>query len=347
MRLFVYGYRRGIPGWALLLALLLAGIDAMSSPTAAERLLKTAELADPAGTQRARLLGLLGFVGLTLAAWRGAELGGLLGGRDRGWIAPRPAGRGRLAGWVLAGSIAAVGGFALVAALGVELGVSGGPGRLLVGTPEGPAVLRIARSPNESRATWRLGRWSDGSELELLVRPLAGEGRSAALSLGQGEETRTFTIGAARRIRIDLPKGGSLTLEHGPDGPPLAIFPSEARITSATPSSRLATWNLALHLILLGTAVTSLAAGLGTRLRSGLAALLTLCVAGLGGPLGLPPGINLGGWFAALTTAGSGLVPMAPSLAAWGWLGLALLLGWLLVVRALTPGSTPGGRGGR
>jgi len=333
VRLLRYGFRRGVPMWAAALAFVFAAASAVSSASEAGRLLETAGLTDPAGMHRARLWSLFGLFGFALATWRGAELGGLLAGRDRGWIAPRPASRSALAATALLGSAAAAWLFVVALGIGVELRAGGGPGRQLLAAPSGPAVLRLAAEPAAARrASWQVaaaGELPVAAQLELLVRPLAGGGRSAALTLATSAGQATFTIGAVRRVDIGLDASGALELEHGDTGPALAIFPAEARITAPVASRRRTSLALGLGLGILITTAAAMAMGLGTRLGAGLATLLTFAI------LGSIPAFGVSDWFTALVATEVGLVPHFPQATVWLTLALSLGLGWALVTRAL------------
>ena len=348
MSLVGYGLRRSLPLWAGPVALSCGLFLVTDAGTEAARALGLAGLFDADGVHRARAFALLGLSGAALATWSSARLGSDLVGRDRAWIAPRPAARAGTAASVFLGMLLAIGLFAAQLVLAAEWHAKGVPAEQLLGAPGGPAVLRIAAAPETARrVTWRFpeGTGSElppGARLGFTLRPLAGEGRSAEVRVRvtgpSSAETQHFVVGSARRVYVELPFGANgLELEHGGTGPPLALLAAEARFTRPRSSSRLASLVLATRAWILLVAAAGLALGLGTRLAPGLAALfsLTLVLASSATSLGDP--LGCGAWFEALAATEEGWVAAWPGEIAFRALTLTLLVGFGLLASRLAP----------
>lgn len=340
MKLFGYGLRQALPIWAAL-GLPIAGflLGPVSSTSAGE-LLGIAGLVDAQGAERARLWSLFGLAGLVLATWRAAELGARIADRDRTWIAPRPAPRFVSAGSLLVGMLLSLAAFCSLAAISVEAQVSGQLGRQLVMAPTGPEILRTASHPDSKKiATWQLDpsiELGPGSRLELLIRPLAGEGRTASLIVRTRLGEDQFDIGSARRISIPLGMTpGLLEFEHGPSGPPLTLFPGESRITRGVPSSRQASLVVALGtwLVLLGS--VGLALGFGTLIAPGLAALSSLTVLLMSGAFGSCDVLGAGAWMESFSSLERGWIAPWPPVSVGLWTLGALLFGGALIARSV------------
>ena len=348
MSLVGYGLRRSLPLWAGPVALTAGLFLVTDSGTEAARVLGLAGLFDADGVHRAHSFALLALAGVALASWSSARLGSDLVGRDRAWIAPRPAARVGTAASVFLGLLLAVSLCAAQLALAAEWHAEGVPAEQQLGAPGGPAVLRFAAAPETARrVTWRFPEGAgsalpSGARLNVTLRPLAGEGRSAEVRvrvLGPSPtEPQRFTIGAARRVSVELPKGAiGLELEHGGTGPPLALFAAEARFTRPRSSSRLASLVLATRAWILIVAAAGLALGLGTRLAPGLAALFSLTLVLVSSATSLGDPLGCAAWFEALAATEEGWVAAWPQAGAVLAMLLLVAVGFGLLASRLAP----------
>lgn len=344
--------RRLRVGWLMLVAV---GVGLWRpAPDATTALLDQTGRVAASGLHRAEVFGFWG-LGLTLALVVLAALWARqLVGRDRAWIAPRPASRRRVGGAACLGLATAVFavGLALSVATEARLPVEPGERWLQSGTDAGlqASVVRISADQPWRVELTNLPPKAKGHALTLHVRaaPMLGNGRSgsitsralglpfkATLSADRADSQANATtqqVGTTRWLRLPLGVVSSasiaLTVEHTGEGAAVALYAGDAWISAHASSSRSASAHLASLWFALTLILAGLAFGLATRLAPTIAVLLTLSLAVASSALGDP--LHLGLWWPALHLAQAGAIPPATpwtaliSLASVGILAIGL-----------------------